>query len=134
MNGLRCPGSGARLRERLELCSDYEIGDLLSAVQDVFGIFSAEFAVCEHARRRLQLRQSCERNEKIDVNKSSSPLLHYVHSRTSNEEWSIFGVKASRWQQFAALVSPRDARFVGNRILVSTSLSMMKGWSHKEKS
>ena len=47
----------AQLRERLELCSDDEIGDLLSLVRDVFGLFSAEFAVCEHAKRRLQRRQ-----------------------------------------------------------------------------
>ncbi len=46
----------AQLRGRLEWCSDHEVGDLLSMVQDGFGIFSAEFAVCEHARRRLQGR------------------------------------------------------------------------------
>ncbi len=47
---------GAELRERLEWCSDQKIGDLLSLVQDGLGIFSAEFAVCEHAKRRLQRR------------------------------------------------------------------------------
>lgn len=46
----------AQLKERLEWCSDDEIGDLLSLVRDGFGIFSAEFAVCEHVRRRLQRR------------------------------------------------------------------------------
>jgi hypothetical protein len=46
----------AQLRERLEWCSDHEIGDLLSLVQDVFGLFSAEYSVCEHAKRRLQRR------------------------------------------------------------------------------
>jgi len=55
---LRTLWIGALLGERLERCSDYEIGDLLSLVQDRFGIFSAEFAVCEHARRRLQKRWS----------------------------------------------------------------------------
>jgi hypothetical protein len=45
-----------QLKERLELSSDHEIGDLLSLVRDGFGIFSAEFAVCEHAKRRLQRR------------------------------------------------------------------------------
>ncbi len=48
----------AQLAERLAWCSDHEVGDLLSLVQDGFGIFSAEFAVCEHARRRLQRRHS----------------------------------------------------------------------------
>jgi hypothetical protein len=46
----------AKLRERLELCSDHEIGDLLSLVQDVFGLFSPEYGVCEHAKRRLRRR------------------------------------------------------------------------------
>lgn len=46
----------AQLRERLEWCSDHEIGDLLSLVQDVFGLFSPEYAVCEFAKRRLQRR------------------------------------------------------------------------------
>lgn len=46
----------AQLRERLELCSDHEIGDLLLLVRDVFGLFSPEYAVCEFARRRLQRR------------------------------------------------------------------------------
>ena len=42
------------LGERLEQCSDHEIGELLSLVQNGLGIFSAEFAVCEYAKRRLQ--------------------------------------------------------------------------------
>jgi hypothetical protein len=49
---------GAQLRERLEWCSDHQIGDLLSLVQDVFGLFSPEYGVCEHAKRRLQRRHS----------------------------------------------------------------------------
>jgi len=53
---LRTLWTGALLGERLERCSDYEIGDLLSLVQDGLGIFSAEFVVCEFARRRLQGR------------------------------------------------------------------------------
>jgi hypothetical protein len=48
----------AQLRERLEWCSDDKIGELLSLVQDVFGLFSPEYAVCEHAKRRLQRRNS----------------------------------------------------------------------------
>lgn len=47
---------GAQLRERLEKCSDDEIGNLLSLVRDVFGLFSAEYSVCEHAKRRLKRR------------------------------------------------------------------------------
>ena len=46
--------TGAQLRERLEWCSDHQIGDLLSVVQDGLGLFGPEFAVCEHAKRRLQ--------------------------------------------------------------------------------
>jgi hypothetical protein len=46
----------AELRDRLESCSDDEIGDLLSLVQDGLGIFSPDFAVCEHAKHRLQRR------------------------------------------------------------------------------
>jgi hypothetical protein len=49
---------GALLGELLEQRSDGQIGDLLSRVQDVLGIFSAEFAVCEHAKRRLKRRHS----------------------------------------------------------------------------
>lgn len=44
---------GARLSECLESCSDHEVGELISLVQDRLGIFTPEFAVCEHARRRL---------------------------------------------------------------------------------
>lgn len=49
--------AGALLGERLARCSDHEIGDLLSLVQDGLGLFSPDFAVCEHAKRRLQQRQ-----------------------------------------------------------------------------
>ena len=45
-----------QLRERLELCSDHEIGDLLSLMRDMLWLFSPEYAVCEFARRRLQRR------------------------------------------------------------------------------
>jgi hypothetical protein len=48
----------AQLGDRLERCSDDEIGDLLWLVRDVFGLFSPEYAVCEFARRRLQRRHS----------------------------------------------------------------------------
>jgi hypothetical protein len=44
----------ALLGERLEQCSDHEIAELLPLVQHGLGIFSAEFAVCEFAKRRLQ--------------------------------------------------------------------------------
>jgi hypothetical protein len=47
---------GAMLGERLELSPDHEIGELLSKVQDEFGIFSPQYAVCEFAIRRLQQR------------------------------------------------------------------------------
>jgi hypothetical protein len=44
----------AAFGERLERCSDGQIGDLLSMVQERMGLFTAEFAVCEQAKRRLQ--------------------------------------------------------------------------------
>jgi len=44
---------GALLGERLERCSDRQIGDLLSMVQDGLGLFSPDFVVCEHGKRRL---------------------------------------------------------------------------------
>jgi hypothetical protein len=44
---------GAELGERLEKCSDHEVGELVAMTQKSMGIFSPEFAVCEHARRRL---------------------------------------------------------------------------------
>jgi hypothetical protein len=47
---------GAMLNELLEQSLDGQIGNLLCAVQDVLGLFSPEFAVCEHAKRRLQRR------------------------------------------------------------------------------
>src|SRR5208282_3793649 len=58
---LRTLWIGALLGERLAWCSDDQIGDLLSAVQDSFGLFSAEYTVCEHAKRRLQRRHSWRR-------------------------------------------------------------------------
>jgi hypothetical protein len=55
---LRTLWIGALFGERLEQCSNAQIGDLLSAVQDSLGLFSPEFAVCERAKRRLlNLRQ-----------------------------------------------------------------------------
>jgi len=54
---------GARLGERLAGCSDHEIADLLSLVQDDLGIFSPDFAVCEHAKRRLLRSSSKARRE-----------------------------------------------------------------------
>ena len=47
---------GVLLGECLAWCSDYQIGDLLSLVQDGLGLFGPDFAVCEHAKRRLQRR------------------------------------------------------------------------------
>jgi hypothetical protein len=43
---------------RLERCSDAQIGDLLSMVQERMAIFSPEYSVCEHAKRRLQRSSS----------------------------------------------------------------------------
>lgn len=43
----------AMLNNRLKQCTNHEVGELLIHVQDRFQIFDAEFAICEHARRRL---------------------------------------------------------------------------------
>ena len=51
------------LGERLAKCSVRQIGDLLSVVQDGLGLFSPDFAVCEHAKRRL-LRSSAKKAER----------------------------------------------------------------------
>jgi hypothetical protein len=53
---LRILWVGALLGELLEQCSNAQISDLLSMVQDGLGLFSPDFAVCEHAKRRLQRR------------------------------------------------------------------------------
>jgi hypothetical protein len=59
---LRTLWYAAAFGERLERCSDAQIGDLLSMVQDRMWLFSPEFAVCEHAKRRLQ-RSSSKMNQ-----------------------------------------------------------------------
>ena len=53
----------AQLRERLARCSDHEVGNLLSLVQDSLGIFSPDFTVCEFAKRRLRRSSSKARKE-----------------------------------------------------------------------
>ena len=51
---LRTLWFAAAFGERLERCSDAQIGDLLSKVQERMSLFSPEYSVCEHAKRRLQ--------------------------------------------------------------------------------
>jgi hypothetical protein len=51
------------LGELLSRCSDHQIADLMSLVQDGIGIFTPDFAVCEHAKRRLQRSSSEARKE-----------------------------------------------------------------------
>ena len=53
---------GAQLGERLEWCSDAQIGDLLSKVQERMSLLSPEYSVCEYAKRRLQ-RSSFKMNK-----------------------------------------------------------------------
>jgi len=48
-----------QLRTRLERCSDAEMAELLSMVQEGQGVFDPDFAECEHTKRRL-LRSSGE--------------------------------------------------------------------------
>ena len=43
----------ARLDLQLMRCTDHEIGQLMAIVQNRFGLFEAEFAICHHARTRL---------------------------------------------------------------------------------
>jgi hypothetical protein len=52
--------TAALLDEQLSQCSDLEIGDLMLSVQERFGIFEPEFALCHHARCRLMLRNAKE--------------------------------------------------------------------------
>jgi hypothetical protein len=43
----------ALLDKTLKQCTDHEIGQLMLIVQDRFGLFEPEFALCYHAGRRL---------------------------------------------------------------------------------
>ena len=38
-------------------CTNHEVGELLTVVQERFHIFEPEFALCHHAARRLLLRR-----------------------------------------------------------------------------
>jgi hypothetical protein len=51
---------GVLLNDRLLLCTDREIGDLLVIVKKRFGIFEPEFAICHHAIGRLCSRRGLE--------------------------------------------------------------------------
>jgi hypothetical protein len=46
----------AMLDGSLTQCTDREIGKLMSFVQQRFGLFEPEFAICYHARKRLLLK------------------------------------------------------------------------------
>lgn len=50
---LRILWVAARLDQQLARCSDREIGELMVVVQERFGIFEVEMALCHHARKRL---------------------------------------------------------------------------------
>ena len=51
---LRTLWIAAEFSERLERCSNAQIGDLLFKVQERMELFTPEFGVCEQAKRRLQ--------------------------------------------------------------------------------
>jgi hypothetical protein len=53
--------TAAMVDKRLKQCTDREVGDLMRFVQERFGLFEAEFAICHHARRRLLLKSAKER-------------------------------------------------------------------------
>jgi hypothetical protein len=55
---LRTLWVAAAFGERLEQCANAQIGDLLFKVQERMGLFTPEFGVCEHAKRRLQRSSS----------------------------------------------------------------------------
>jgi len=44
------------LNESLSHCTSHEIGELMLIVQERFCVFEPEFAICEHAKRRLPLK------------------------------------------------------------------------------
>jgi len=46
----------AMLDKHLTQCTNREIGELMSFVQDRFRIFEPEFGICHHATRRLLLK------------------------------------------------------------------------------
>jgi hypothetical protein len=50
----------ATLDEHLAGCTNVDIGDLMLMVQERFHIFEPEFGICEHARRRLTMRNAKE--------------------------------------------------------------------------
>ena len=82
---LRTLWIGGLLGERLERCSDHEVGDLLSSVQDGLGIFSPDFAICEHAKQRLlrsklktgQSNWQLVRDEGIELLKTEAVLFRF---------------------------------------------------------
>jgi hypothetical protein len=51
---LRTLWIAAAFGERLERCSNAQIGELLVKVQERMSLFSADYSVCEHAKRRLK--------------------------------------------------------------------------------
>jgi hypothetical protein len=55
---LRTLWIAAAFSERLERCSNAQIGDLLIKVQERMGLFTPEFGVCEQAKHRLQSSSS----------------------------------------------------------------------------
>jgi hypothetical protein len=55
---LRTLWIAAAFGERLEQGSDAQIADLLCKVHERMSLFSPEYSVCEHAKRRLQRSSS----------------------------------------------------------------------------
>jgi hypothetical protein len=55
---LRTLWIAAEFGERLERCSNAQIGDLLFKVQERMSFFSPDYSVCEQAKRRLQSSSS----------------------------------------------------------------------------
>jgi hypothetical protein len=96
----------ALLGERLEACADHEIGELLSAVQDCLSLFRPEFAVCEHARRRL-LKSSAARRER------DWRVIRDAGRELLNAEAALF-----RWGIPHMLMPFQRDRFASNGFLV----------------
>ena len=74
---------GTLLGELLEQCSNGQIGDLLSMVQDSLGIFGPEFAVVEHSKRRLH-------QTPYEIRKKNWELVRDAGSELLNAEAALF--------------------------------------------
>jgi len=100
----------AELGERLEQCSDHEIGDLLDLVLDGLCIFSPEFLVCEHAKRRL-LQPAPLETGMIDAPQNPAPSLHFVTAVDEKREMLSFCCETQPLMTVRSLRHPKRCPF-----------------------